>query len=77
LLPTFDGFPFVCHQIEEEVSGYFTFLIKNEINTSEEKLVSQENIIFSLTDSFGLDFSEAIKYSETFSTLISDDHRYF
>ena len=72
-----EGISFVCHQIEEEVSGYFTSLMKNAINTSEGKLVSQENIIFSLTDSFGLDFSEAIKYSEAFSTLISDDHGYF
>lgn len=72
-----ESISFVCHQIEEEVSGFFTSLMKNAINTSEGKLVSQENIIFSLADSFGLDFSEAIKYSEIFSTLISDDHGYF
>lgn len=68
---------FVCHQVEEEVTPYFTSLMKNAISTSSGKLLSHEDIVFSLVDSFGMGVPEAIKYSEAFSTLISEDHGYF
>jgi hypothetical protein len=72
-----ENISFVCHQIEEEVTGFFTSLMKNAINTSNEKLISHDDIILSLSENFSLDVSEAVKYYEAFSTLISDDHGYF
>jgi hypothetical protein len=67
---------FVCHQIEEDVSLFFTSLMRNAITTSKESSYSHEEIIFSLTDCFGINVSDAIRYYEAFSSLISDDHGY-
>ncbi|MFP0198000.1 hypothetical protein ACKJSM_22870 [Pseudomonas sp. PHC1] len=74
-----DGYKvcFNCDAIGEEVSGRFISILKNAILTSQGGTHSHEEIICSITDSFGMDVSEAIIYYDAFAAILSDDHGYF
>jgi len=63
--------------LEEEVSGMFISIMRNVINTIRGGYISHEEIILSLTDCFDLSVQDAIKYYDSFASLISDDHGYF
>ena len=68
---------FNCDLIGEAVSGRFISIMKNAINTVEELLYSHDDIVISFHENFGMDWTEAAKYSDTFSSLIAEDHGYF
>lgn len=63
--------------LEEEVSGRFISVMRNIINTIDGGYISHEDIILSLTESFNLNVQDAVKYYDSFASLISDDHGYF
>lgn len=72
-----DNISFNFDLIAEEVNGQFISIIRNAILTSREELLSHDNIICSLADHFGLDYSDAILYFDAYVTLLADDHGYF
>ncbi|SIQ93750.1 hypothetical protein SAMN05880558_10746 [Aeromonas sp. RU39B] len=54
-----------------------TYYLKNAINTCREGTYCNDNVVFSLHESFGLDFNEAILYSDMLSSLLLKEHGYF
>jgi hypothetical protein len=61
----------------EEVSGRFISIVRNAILTAKSGVISHEEIVCSIADSFGLDISDATHYYDAFAALITDDHGYF
>lgn len=68
---------FNSNSLEEEVSGRFIAIMRNCIQTTKEKAVSHEDIIYSLMENFNLDIPDAMKYFDEFASLIAEDHGYF
>lgn len=63
--------------IGEPVSGRLISILRNAILTTDGRIISHEEIVCSICDSFGLDVSEATHYYDAFASLIADDHGYF
>lgn len=61
----------------EEVSGRFISIIRNAILTAQSGVMSHEEIVCSIADSFGLDISDATNFYDAFAALLADDHGYF
>ncbi|TBU98771.1 hypothetical protein [Phytopseudomonas dryadis] len=61
----------------EAVSGRFISILRNAILTAAHSFISHEEIVCSISDSFGLDISEATHYYDIFASLLADDHGYF
>ncbi|MEZ9495682.1 hypothetical protein AB4170_25345 [Vibrio splendidus] len=72
-----DDISFNCDQLEEAVSGRFISIMRNAIQTVQENIYSHDDIVLSLHENFGMTWTEAAEYSDTFASLISDDHGYF
>ncbi|HHG3472003.1 hypothetical protein HYN47_15540 [Vibrio parahaemolyticus] len=68
---------FNCDVLEEAVSGRFISIIRNAIQTVHGNIYSHNDIVLSLHENFGMEWTEAAKYSDTFASLLSDDHGYF
>lgn len=61
----------------EQVSGRFISILKNAILTSKEIKHSHEEVICSISDSFGMEVNDAIMYYDAYTALLTDDHGYF
>lgn len=72
-----DVISFNCDQLQERVGGMLVSILKNAITTFKHDGHSHENIIVSLSENFGLDIQESIRYYDTFASLISEEHGYF
>lgn len=68
---------FNCDVMEEHVDGFFISVMRNAIQTVKDTYHSYEDIVLSISDNFGLDFAQATKYYDAFTSLVSDDHGYF
>lgn len=68
---------FNCDFVEENVGGAFISIMRNAINTTRDNPYSYDDLMLSITENFGMDFSSAIKYCDAFTYLISEDHGYF
>ncbi|CAH1553612.1 hypothetical protein [Vibrio rotiferianus] len=68
---------FNCDQLQEQVGGMLISILKNAITTFKNEGHSHENIIVSISENFGLDVQESIRYYDTFASLISEEHGYF
>ncbi|WP_415870448.1 hypothetical protein [Aeromonas caviae] len=53
------------------------FYLRNAINTCREGTYCNDSVVYSLHESFGLDFNEAIIYSDMLSSLLLKEHGYF
>jgi hypothetical protein len=60
----------------EEVNGRFISIIRNAILTARSGVISHEEIVLSISDSFGLDVSDATHYYDAFAALLAEDHGY-
>lgn len=68
---------FNCDLLEERVSERFISIMRNAIQTVQGNYHSHDDIVLSLHESFGMSWTEAAKYSDTFTSLVADDHGYF
>lgn len=68
---------FNCDQLQESVGGMLISILKNAITTFKTESHSHENIIVSISENFSLDISESIRYYDTFTSLLSEEHGYF
>lgn len=63
--------------IGQAVDGQFISILRNAILTSREGSFSHDQVVCTLCDHFGLEFSDAILYLDAFIALLADDHGYF
>ncbi|CZZ29758.1 TPA: hypothetical protein I3313_004973 [Enterobacter hormaechei subsp. hoffmannii] len=59
------------------VNAEFISMMRNAIGACRDYGYSHEEVIFSLTENFNLEYREAANYCDIFTSLITDDHGYF
>ncbi|MFM2480350.1 hypothetical protein [Celerinatantimonas sp. YJH-8] len=68
---------FSLDPLEGPVDGKFISAMRNAIKTIQNKYYSHDDIVLSLSETMHMDFPEANQYTDTFVTLLSEDHGYF
>ena len=68
---------FIYDEYNLTIDSAFISYMKNAINTCREGAYSYDNVVYSLHESFGMEFSEVILYSDVLSSLLLKDHGYF
>ena len=63
--------------IDEEVDGLFLSVMRNAIAVSKNTYISCDDIVLSISETFGLSVPESIMYCDAFLSLLADDHGYF
>lgn len=77
LLDHGDRVTFYCNFAREDVSGQYISIMRNAIKTSKMADFSHEDILLSISESFGIGLGEALSYLDTFLSLAIEDHGYF
>lgn len=68
---------FNVDSVGEKLSGRVISIFRNAIHTARMSGFSYEDIMYSLSENFGLEVNEAIRFCDVFITLLTDDHGYF
>lgn len=72
-----EGLSFNFDPIGGEVGGLFLSIVRNAITASKNSNISCDDIVLSISETFGLNVSDSIMYCDAFFSLIADDHGYF
>lgn len=72
-----DRISFNFDPIQGEVNGLFLSIMRNAITASKDSYISCDNVVLSISETFGLDIPESTMFCDAFFTLLADDHGYF
>ncbi|MDP1539906.1 MAG: hypothetical protein Q8L72_04540 [Moraxellaceae bacterium] len=72
-----EGIYFNCDYIGGKVDGLYLSVMRNAISVSKNKFITNDDIVLSISETFGLGVHESINYSNAFFSLLADDHGYF
>ncbi|SNY65053.1 hypothetical protein [Stenotrophomonas sp. CC120223-11] len=69
-----DRISFNSDGAELPVSGIFLAALKNSVTTWNEESPSPDSVLLSLVENFGVEFETAMRWTEEFISLLSNDH---